>query len=282
MGMATLGFVFWMLHRAQGKTEGTAIAGGLRCWSRWVFALIALNPRFIAINAQFSKNSFAILFATAAIAISLKLLESPSLALSLVAQICLSGAMMSKVTAWVVAIAMVSVFLVRTLIDDSKPLGRSLRACFWQQCSTAWCRYTSVATTLTTTTLLSRVAESSRCTCGRRRMSGAQEFGQFSMDTSRFAYWISSANQRSTEWMESILCSHFVLLFGLSFLRAPILLSLIIPQVLGGQTTQQYFGLVGSAWCCDSCCVSSNGICAFRTEDVCGVALMRRARPEGL
>jgi hypothetical protein len=113
-GMVTLGFVFVALNRLQLQPK----------WRLWTFALIALNPRLIAIHGQLSNDSFAILFGTGAIFLTLKLLQSPSLGLAVATQLVLSFALMTKGTTWVVAIAMVIVFLVRALLEESKQLSR--------------------------------------------------------------------------------------------------------------------------------------------------------------
>ena len=113
-GLVTLGLVFLALNASQIHLR----------WRLWTFALIALNPRLIAINGQLSNDSFAILFATAAIFFTLRLLRTPSLWLSVAAQLMLTCALMTKGTTWVVAIAMLIVFLVRALLDESKQQSR--------------------------------------------------------------------------------------------------------------------------------------------------------------
>ena len=113
-GLVTLGMVFLALNASPFQPG----------WRLWTFALIALNPRLIAINGQLSNDSFAILFATAAIFLTLRLLQAPSLWLSVAAQFMLTCALMTKGTTWVVAIAMLIVFFVRALLDDSKQRSR--------------------------------------------------------------------------------------------------------------------------------------------------------------
>lgn len=109
-GLLTLGLVFSVLNAAPLHAK----------WRLWAFTLIALNPRLIAINGQFSNDSFAILFATAAIFLTLRLLQSPSVWLGVITQLMLSCALMTKGTTWVVAIAMAIIFFVRALLDQSK------------------------------------------------------------------------------------------------------------------------------------------------------------------
>ncbi len=113
-GMVTLGFVFMALKATQIPEK----------WQLWAFALIALNPRLIAINGQLSNDTFAILFATGAIFFTVRLLQTPSIGMSVLPQLLLSAAVMTKGTTWVVAIAMVIVFLVRALIEESKERSR--------------------------------------------------------------------------------------------------------------------------------------------------------------
>ena len=113
-GLITLGLVFLSLNASQFQPR----------WQFWTFALIALNPRFIAINGQLSNDSFAILFTTAAIFFTLRLLRAPSLWLSVAAQLMLTCALMTKGTTWVVAIAMLIVFLVRALLEESTQRSR--------------------------------------------------------------------------------------------------------------------------------------------------------------
>jgi len=108
-GMMTLGLVFMALNRLKLHAK----------WRLWAFALIALNPRLIAINGQLSNDSLAILFATGAIFLTLHLLQSPSLWLGAATQLIISAALMTKGTTWVVAIAMVIIFFVRALIEES-------------------------------------------------------------------------------------------------------------------------------------------------------------------
>jgi len=109
-GMVTLGIVLVALNRMISDAR----------WRLWTFALIALNPRLIAIHGQLSNDSFAILFATGAIYLTLRLLQSPSLWMVAATQLVLSCALMTKGTTWVVAIAMVIVFLVRALLEESR------------------------------------------------------------------------------------------------------------------------------------------------------------------
>ncbi len=113
-GLATLGMVFLALNASAFELS----------WRFWTFALIALNPRLIAINGQLSNDSFAILFATAAIFFTLRLLQAPSLGLSVAVQFMLTCALMTKGTTWVVAIAMLIVFFVRALLEESKQRSR--------------------------------------------------------------------------------------------------------------------------------------------------------------
>lgn len=113
-GMATLGFVFVAINAAQIEAK----------WRLWAFALIALNPRMIAINGQLSNDTFAILFATGAVYFTFRILNESSIWLVVVTQLLLSSALMTKGTTWVVAIAMVIVFLIRALIEESKERSR--------------------------------------------------------------------------------------------------------------------------------------------------------------
>ncbi len=113
-GMVTLGLVFAALNTSQFQAK----------WRFWAFALISLNPRLIAINGQLSNDTFAILFATGAIFFTLRLLQTPSIRLSVLTQLLLSVAVMTKGITWVVAIAMVIVFLVRALIEESTERSR--------------------------------------------------------------------------------------------------------------------------------------------------------------
>ncbi len=113
-GLLTLGLVLFALNASQFSAR----------WQLWTFALIALNPRFIAINGQFSNDSFAILFATAAIFLTLRLLQAPSLWLSVGTQLVLACALMTKGTTWVVAIAMLIIFFIRALVDESRQHSR--------------------------------------------------------------------------------------------------------------------------------------------------------------
>ncbi len=113
-GLITLGLVFFSLNASRFHAK----------WRFWTFALIALNPRFIAINGQFSNDSFAILLATAAIFLTLRLLQAPSLWLCVGTQLMLTCALMTKGTTWVVAIAMLMIFLVRASLDESKQHSR--------------------------------------------------------------------------------------------------------------------------------------------------------------
>jgi hypothetical protein len=111
-GLGTLALVFGCLHRTSFASR----------WRLWAFALIALNPRLIAINGQLSNDSLAILFATATIVLTLHLLKSPALGLSALSlgvsvQLALACALMTKGTTWVVAIAMLIVFMVRAVLD---------------------------------------------------------------------------------------------------------------------------------------------------------------------
>ncbi len=69
-------------------------------------------------------DSFAILFATAAIFFTLRLLQAPALWLSVAAQIMLTCGLMTKGTTWVVAIAMLIAFFVRALLEESKQRSR--------------------------------------------------------------------------------------------------------------------------------------------------------------
>jgi len=113
-GVITLVLVLAAIHWSQllGK------------WKLWVFSLIALNPRIIAINGQLSNDSFAILFATAAIFSTLLLLRRPTLWLGVATQVMLACALMTKGTTWVVAIAIMIVFFVRALRDEIKQSSR--------------------------------------------------------------------------------------------------------------------------------------------------------------
>jgi len=113
-GLVTLGLVLIALNGLHLKVK----------WRLWTFALIALNPRLIAINGQLSNDSFAILFATGAIFLTLRLLQTPTIWLVVATQLVLSCALMTKGTTWVVAIAMVILFLVRALIDESRQRSR--------------------------------------------------------------------------------------------------------------------------------------------------------------
>jgi hypothetical protein len=108
-GSATLLLVFLALRESQSQAK----------YRFWIFVMIALNPRLIAINGQLSNDSFAILFATSAIFLTLSLLKSPSLWCATIAQLALSCALMSKGTTWVVAIAMFIVFFLRGQLDES-------------------------------------------------------------------------------------------------------------------------------------------------------------------
>jgi len=113
-GLMTLGLVLLTLNASQFSAK----------WRLWTFALIALNPRFIAINGQLSNDSFAILFATAAIFFTLRLLRAPSLWFGVGTQLVLTCALMTKGTTWVVAIAMLHIFFIRALVDESKQQSR--------------------------------------------------------------------------------------------------------------------------------------------------------------
>ena len=113
-GLATLEMVLLALNASQFQPS----------WRLWTLALIALNPRLIAINGQLSNDSFAILFATAAIFFTLRLLQAPSMGLSVAVQVMLTCALMTKGTTWVVAIAMLIVFFVRALLEESKQRSR--------------------------------------------------------------------------------------------------------------------------------------------------------------
>ena len=113
-GLMTLGLVLLTLNASQYSVK----------WRLWTFALIALNPRLIAINGQLSNDSFAILFATAAIFFTLRLLRAPSLWLCVGTQLVLTCALMTKGTTWVVAIAMLLIFFIRALVDESKQQSR--------------------------------------------------------------------------------------------------------------------------------------------------------------
>lgn len=113
-GLITLLLVFLALNASRCHAK----------WRLWTFTLVAINPRFIAINGQFSNDSFAILFATGAIFLTQRLLTSPGLWSVALSQVLLSCALMTKGTTWIVAIAMLMVFVIRALLDESK--NRSL------------------------------------------------------------------------------------------------------------------------------------------------------------
>ena len=113
-GLITLGLVLWTLNASRFSAK----------WQFWAFALITLNPRCIAINGQFSNDSFAILFATAAIFLTLRLLQAPSLWLGIGTQLVLICALMTKGTTWIVAIAMLFIFFFRALVEESKQQSR--------------------------------------------------------------------------------------------------------------------------------------------------------------
>ncbi len=113
-GLLTLSLVFMALNASQFQPR----------WRLWTFALIALNPRFIAINGQLSNDSFAILFATTAIFLTMRLLQAPTLRLAVVTQVALSCALMTKGTTWVVPIAILIIFLLRSFLEESKKQSR--------------------------------------------------------------------------------------------------------------------------------------------------------------
>jgi Dolichyl-phosphate-mannose-protein mannosyltransferase len=109
-GMLTLVLVFLTINSSAYPAK----------WRFWIFTLIAINPRFIAINGQLSNDSFAILFATSAIYFTMTLLKTPSYWSAIVTQGMLSLALMTKGTTWVVGIAMLIVLLIRAMKDESR------------------------------------------------------------------------------------------------------------------------------------------------------------------
>jgi hypothetical protein len=109
-GLVTLGLIFFSLHASPFDAK----------WRLWTFGLIALNPRLIAINGQLSNDSFAILFSTATVFLTLLLLRSPSVWLGVLVQLVLSWSLMTKGTTWVVAIAVLIIFFVGAMLNKSK------------------------------------------------------------------------------------------------------------------------------------------------------------------
>jgi len=109
-GMLTLLLVFSQLHRSPLAFK----------WRLWAITLIALNPRLIAINGQLSNDSFAILFGTGAVFLTIKCLTAPSICWCIAAQLVLSWGLMTKGTTWVIGIAMLIVFVVRSMREPSK------------------------------------------------------------------------------------------------------------------------------------------------------------------
>jgi hypothetical protein len=90
-----------------------------------VFMLIALNPKMIAINSQASNDTFAILFATLALFSTYRFFKNPGLKyLGLVILFILLG-VSTKVTSWIVFIAIFLGFLLNLWVQEEK-LGRKL------------------------------------------------------------------------------------------------------------------------------------------------------------
>jgi hypothetical protein len=82
----------------------------------------------VAINGQLSNDTFAILFTTGTLWLTLRLLKAPSTGVAVVTQLVLSCALMTKGTTWVAVIAVALIFFVRALLDTA----RSQRLFYWR------------------------------------------------------------------------------------------------------------------------------------------------------
>lgn len=85
-----------------------------------VFAFVALNPSLIGVNAQATNDSFVILFTTLAIYATCRLLKTSRVSAFIVVIVSLSGAVLSKGTAWPGAIAILIAFAMRGLLKKGE------------------------------------------------------------------------------------------------------------------------------------------------------------------
>jgi hypothetical protein len=134
---------FFRLRLGQLLNAG---AGVLTCWIIYrfllrqqlstatrvlVLALVALNPAFLAINGQFSNDSFAILFSVAGIYWTTRFAQEQRPAFFGLAATCLVLAFATKATAWVCGVAAVLSLLVAAAAHPQPGIPRPRRNLLW-------------------------------------------------------------------------------------------------------------------------------------------------------